>query len=142
MSREIKKARPNLEIYQLARDLTRDCAQKDYMCEITKLHNYVRDHVRYVKDIDGMESVQSPEKTLFEIGTGDCDDKVTAMAALVQSIGHKSRSVALSMFPGVFSHVYLEVNIRGKWIPSETTEPWPIGKAPTGYIDRLIVNNW
>jgi transglutaminase-like putative cysteine protease len=29
-----------------------------------------------------------------------------------------------------FCHVYTEVNLGTRWIPLETTEPWPAGQGP------------
>lgn len=102
------------------------------------IHRFVRDRIRYVKDIKGVETLQSPEKTL-EIGQGDCDDKSVLVGALLESIGHPVRFKAIGFIPGVFSHVLPETKIGSKWIAVETTEPWPLGRLPPGIIQRLTI---
>ncbi|MEE9119419.1 MAG: transglutaminase-like domain-containing protein [Calditrichia bacterium] len=132
------KGKTTLLIRNLALRLVRRNAQKDFIGEVSKIHRFVRDHIRYVKDIVGVETVQSPAKTL-ELGQGDCDDKVTLAGALLASIGNQVRFVAIGFIPGSYSHVLLDVRLNQKWIPIETTEPWPLGKLPPGITQRLIV---
>lgn len=130
MSRLARDGKIAMAVRQTALRLTQHCAQKDVSCEVRQLHAFVRDHVRYVQDIEGVETVQTPVKTL-ELLAGDCDDKATVLAALLASIGFKTRFVAIGFEPGVFAHVYLEVLLGAdNWIPLETTEPWNVGESP------------
>lgn len=135
MSRFVRDGKKSINVRQAAMRLTKSCMQKDYVCEIEQLHQFVRDSVRYVQDINGVETVQTPQKTLELMG-GDCDDKSTLLAALLESIGHPSRFVAIGFEPGIFSHVYLETLAGTRWIPLETTEPVEAGWSPD---EKLIL---
>lgn len=133
MSRFARDGKVSMPVRQTALRLTRDCAQKDFACEVRQLHAFVRDSIRYVMDVDGVETVQTPQKTL-ELGAGDCDDKATLLAALLGSIGHPTRFVAIGFEPQIFSHVYLETRIGARWIPLETTEPVDVGWSPDAQL--------
>jgi hypothetical protein len=129
MSRFARDGKKSLIVRGLAMRRTQSCAQKDYACEVRALHSFVRDSIRYVQDIDGVETVQSAEKTL-EFGAGDCDDKAVLLAALLGSIGHPTRFVAIGFEVGIYSHVYVETRIGSRWIALETTEPVEAGWEP------------
>lgn len=134
MSRMVRDGKKTLPVRNRAIAITQHCQQKDYACEVQTLHSFVRDQIRYVQDITNVETVQEPQKTL-EIFAGDCDDKATLLAAMLESIGHPTRFVAIGFEPGIFSHVYVESKIGAGWIPLETTEPVPVGWQPD---ERLI----
>jgi len=38
-------------------------------------------------------------------------------AALLGALGHPTRFITIGYSPQAFSHVYLEANVRGRWIP-------------------------
>jgi len=129
MSRLVRDGKKNLAVRQRAMYLTRSCQQKDYACEVRSLHAFVRDEIRYVNDVRDVETVASPEKTL-EFNAGDCDDKATLLAAMLESIGHPTRFIAIGFEPQVFEHVYVETKIGASWIALETTEPVEAGWNP------------
>lgn len=130
----------HLAIRSLAAELVAPLQQKNFMGEIKRIHAYVRDNIRYLRDIHGVETLQSPVKTL-EFGYGDCDDKATLLATLLAAIGHPSRFVAIGKAPGKFSHVYVETRVGPNWLPLETTEPVDVGWSPSGVLARMIVHN-
>jgi transglutaminase-like putative cysteine protease len=144
MKKLVKQYKKSLPIRQLAVELTNGFKQKDYIAEIRAVHKFVRDRIRYVKDIRGVETVQTPLKTL-EIGSGDCDDKATLAGALLEALGHRTRFVAIGFRPGIFQHVYLETTVNSpslnQWLALETTEPWPLGKKAQGEVNKMIVYN-
>jgi transglutaminase-like putative cysteine protease len=114
----------------LAKELTDSCPQGDYSCEVQSLHAFVRDRIRYVGDIADVETLQTPRATL-EQASGDCDDKNTLLAALLEAVGHKSRFVAGAyQEQGFFEHVWLETRIGADWYPLETTRDVPAGWDP------------
>lgn len=121
----------------LSLELVGHLKQKDFLGEVKALHYFVQNKIRYVKDIRGIETLQTPEKTL-EIGQGDCDDKSTLLAALLEVLDHPARLVAVGFYPSQFSHVYVEAKVGRSWIPLETTEPWPAGKGPKGVRARMV----
>lgn len=129
-------------IRQFTQTLVQERMQKDRIGEIRTIGEFVRDSIRYVRDPLGAELVQSPDATM-RLRSGDCDDKVTLAAAMLRSIGHPARFVAIGFAPGQFSHVFLETPIHRKnggypWMAIETTEPWAIGRAPVGYKTRML----
>lgn len=141
LMRDITKAgKTTLTIRQLAASLVSNLRPKDYTGEAKKIHAFVRDNIRYVRDIRGVETVQIPQKTL-EFGFGDCDDKSTLAAAMMESIGHKTRFVALGFKGRPFSHVYVETRMGEKWVGVETTEPVPFGWVPPGVTSRMVIYN-
>lgn len=119
--------------------------QKAWFDEIRAIQEYVRDEVRYVRDINGVETLATPRKTLQSM-QGDCDDKALLTAALLEAIGHHTRFVAVGSQPGQYDHVLVETparfrtkdGIKTKWIPVETTEPVPLGWYPPGMSARMV----
>lgn len=130
----------SLPIRNLAVNLINHLPQKDYFNEVKILHRFVRDQIRYVKDIRGVETVQTPDVTL-RLRAGDCDDKSVLLASMLEAIGHPTRFVAIGFRPDDFAHVYVESRIGTKWIPLETTEPVEVGWSPKNVVSRLTVYN-
>ena len=116
-------------VRELALKLTRNLPQKDFDGEARVLFDYVQNSIRYVRDINGVETVQTPLKTL-EYGAGDCDDKASLLAALLESLGHETRFYAVGFRPANVSHVLLQCKIHGQWVALETTEPVAYGWTP------------
>lgn len=137
MAIDAKRAKVTPDVRLLAQRLTRYLQQKDFVGEVRALHRFVRDEIRYVKDVNLVETLQTPEATL-RLGSGDCDDKATLLAALLESIGHPARFVAVGFQPGRLSHVYVETRIGPTWVPAETTEPVNLGWSPPGVVSRLV----
>lgn len=127
-------------VRQLAVELTRNLPQKDWLGEVQAIHKFVRDNIRYVKDIRGVETLHTVERILTN-GSGDCDDKSILAASLLESINHPTRFVAIGFKPGNFSHVYVETLIGNKWVAVETTEPVALGWKPKNIVSALILNN-
>lgn len=103
---------------------------------IAALHAFVRDRIRYVNDIRGVETLQQPERTL-ELRAGDCDDKSILLASLLEALGYKTRFHAVGFKPGVLSHVFPEVWHGTAWVPLETTENWEPGRGPGAIVHML-----
>jgi len=135
-----RQGKKHFPIRELALSLVGNLNQKDWLGEITALHRYVRDNIRYVKDINGIETVALPQITI-EMGQGDCDDKSVVLATMLESIGHPTRFAAIGFKPGQYAHVLVETKIGEKWIPLETTEPVSVGWYPKGVISRMVVHN-
>lgn len=130
----------NFDIISLARWMVAAAPQHDTTEEIRLLHSLVRDQIRYVKDPSFAELIQTPSKTL-EIGQGDCDDKSILLAALLESLGIKTRFVAVAFndpHEPIFSHVLVEAKNGGEWVPLETTEPVAVGWYPAGVEKRMV----
>lgn len=125
----VRAGRRHPAVRLAALDLTSGLAGKDWRGQIATLHAYVRDDVRYTRDIRGVETLQNPEFTL-EWGQGDCDDKSILLSSLLESIGHPTRFVAVGYGPLGYQHVFLQTLDGDKWLSLETTEPVEVGWSP------------
>jgi len=132
-----RAGRKSWPVRQQAEMLVKGLPPKSWLAEVRAIHHYVRDKIRYTKDIRGTETVATPDKTM-ERGVGDCDDKALLTASLLESIGHPTRFVAIGKPGGDFEHVLVETQIGSRWVPVETTEPVEVGWYPTGYTRRLV----
>lgn len=127
-------------VMQVARDLVKDLPQYDRMGEVKALHAFVRDSIRYTGDPANTELLQTPKATL-EMQTGDCDDKSTLLAALLQSIGMPARFVAVGFTPqNQYSHVLVETRSGKGWMPLETIKPVEAGWGPKNVTKRMVAH--
>jgi hypothetical protein len=105
-----------------AQQAVQHCAEKDYLAEVTALHRFVRDDIRYVRDMLDAETLQYPDKTLI-LKSGDCDDKSMLLAAMANCIGYPARfcAIAVKNEPD-FTHVSCEILVGGEygWVNAET----------------------
>lgn len=128
------------EIRHFALDLISDLEPKDYKGEIKRIHAFVRDSIRYVQDITDTETLTSPN-VMLKIRQGDCDDKVTLLCTLLESIGIPTRMVAVAFRFGEFEHVLAEAKMKDRWFALETTEPVEVGWYPKRVVERLVMYN-
>lgn len=139
MRRLANQAKTSMPVRQTALCIVQRLAPKDYRAEAEALHNWVRDCIRYVRDVYDVETIATPKKTL-EIGQGDCDDKATLLAAMLLSIGHPARFVAIGYNGLNFDHVYVETLVDGEWLAMETTEPWDMGASHATPVDKMVMS--
>lgn len=127
-------------VMQVARSLVKDLPQYDRMGEVKALHAFVRDSIRYTSDPANTELLQTPKATL-EMQTGDCDDKSTLLASLLQSIGMPARFVAVGFTPDkTYSHVLVETRNGKGWMPLETIKPVEAGWGPKNVTQRMVAH--
>lgn len=107
--------------------------QKDYVGQIRSLFEFVQCAIGYVRDIRGVETIQSPLYTL-QIGSGDCDDKSVLLATLIECIGFPTRFLAMGFKPNTYCHVICEVFLSGEWISLDATENKPMGWKPPNIV--------
>ncbi len=130
MAQLVRQSRIDQSIRNLALTLIQDTSAHDNYGELCACFNYVRDAIRYTLDTNNVEVLQSPEVTAA-IRQGDCDDKSTLLAAMLESIGHPCRFVAIGYSrPNQYEHVYVESMINGEWISCDATEQVNAGWAP------------
>jgi transglutaminase-like putative cysteine protease len=140
MSRVVKQYKSNPVIRELALRITAHLQQKNFIGEAAAIHHYVKEQIRYVKDIAGVETIQTPIQTL-RLKAGDCDDKSTLAAALLESLGHPTRFLAVGFRPKSLSHVYVQTKIGSKWVGVETTEPVEFGWQPPNVKCVMVQHN-
>lgn len=128
---------PQQLIREKALSLTRSLTARDWVAQATVLQEFVRDTIKYQRDPEPFELVQTPSKTL-QYQAGDCDDQATLLAALLVSLGHPTRFVAIGLNGGPFSHVLCETLIGERWIAAETIIDRPFGWYPSNVTSRYI----
>lgn len=140
MSRLVKHGKKHPAVRQQAADLTRGLKQKDYLGEIRLIHQFVRDRIRYVRDVRGVETLHYPEIVL-EQGYGDCDDKSVLASSMLEAVGAPTRFVAVGYLPGTYCHVLPQVRVGKKWLSVETTEPVELGWFPPNMAAKMVRHN-
>jgi hypothetical protein len=87
-----------------------------YLDEARAIGEFVKKHIRYVKDPVGTESLQAPDmmiRMMKDVGyaMGDCDDMALLSAALLMSIGIRPRFRAIRYREGSanYNHIYVVV---------------------------------
>jgi hypothetical protein len=87
----------------------------NYIDEAMAIGQYVKDKVRYVRDIQGVEQLHDPLTLIDQLkrnqAHGDCDDMSLLIATLLLSIGHKPfyRIVRYKEGSGSYQHIYVVV---------------------------------
>jgi hypothetical protein len=120
----------NLTIRQAAVSVIYLTPAKDELAEVNALYCNVRDHVRYVRDIAGVETIMTPDITL-RAKVGDCDDQSVLLASLLESVGYPTRFIVSGYSdPKRLEHVYLQTFAGGQWIDLDPTESQYMGWAP------------
>ena len=77
-----------------------------------------------------VEVVQTPTYTLTN-QFGDCDDKSTLLATMLESIGHPCRFVAIGYTrSGEFEHVFVETRVGANWLGLDATLDVEAGFVP------------
>lgn len=137
MRRVVLQYRKNTIIRYFAIDLCEQFDQHDYGSELRAIHEYVRDRVRYVRDIRDVETIQTPLATL-QVNAGDCDDKTTLFCALCESIGFATGFKAVALRGARIGHVYPIVYLKGKALAAEVIRPVPLGWEPDGITTSII----
>ncbi len=142
MRQLVRRYKKNLSIRQLAFTIIDQVSgHKNFAGQAKAIHAFVQSNIQFVKDINRVETLATPTKTL-EFRKGDCDDQAVLVASLLESIGHPTRFVAIKLKPfGPYVHVFTETLINGKWLAMETSEPWPAGMGPPKFAGRLVVDN-
>jgi len=94
---------------------------QNYLDESKAIAQYVQKKVRYVKDIDGVETLHDPLTLIDQLkrgqAQGDCDDMSLLVATLLLSIGHQPyfRMVKYHKNPMQgFNHIYV-VDYTRNW---------------------------
>lgn len=120
--------------------LEKQVKPKDYLAEIKALFEWVQQHIRYTKDTFQVEVLHSA-KRMLELRAGDCDDMTILLGAMLEAIGHPVRLVLSGSNPlrqDFFTHIYLEVFHKGRWIPLDATMPYPVGWAPRTLVKKIV----
>jgi transglutaminase-like putative cysteine protease len=130
MREMVNRCKVNPVIRQMATTIAFLQPEKDYRAEAEAIFNEVRDGIRYMRDVNGVETLQEPDITAVT-RLGDCDDQSTLLATLLESIGVPTRFVVAGYGGPHYEHVYLQAWLdEDGWVDMDATEPHPMGWAP------------
>lgn len=131
----VEAGKTDPEVRTAAVDVVYLTPQRDELAEVEAVFRFVQGHIRYVRDIEGVETLMTPEKVL-EAGVGDCDDKSMLLAAMLEAVGYRTRFVVAGYHePGQVEHVYVQALARGQWIDLDATECGGLGNAPPDPVE-------
>jgi hypothetical protein len=117
----IRSARTDPVILQAAHSIVYLTPEKDQLSEVKTLFEYVRDNIRYMRDVCGVETLCAPQMTLQRM-IGDCDDQTSLLCALFEAAGYPTRLIMAEYGSGNFEHVYCQVLACDIWIDCDPTE--------------------
>ena len=129
-------------IHQQAQLIARNYPSRDWINICKALQQFVKDTVRYIPDVRGVETLQQAEYTLM-MHAGDCDDQSILLASLYETINQPTQLVAVGFAPKQYSHVYVQVQPggAGPWYGAETIIDKPFGWTPPGVVSTLILRS-
>ena len=105
-------------IRSVAGQLVAPLDPRDQVSHAQAIFDWVRDHVRFVRDPNSEELVQNPRWTL-QYGFGDCDDITTLLCSLCESVGIPAEFITVSLAGEQFDHVYAAALIGPQPIPMD-----------------------
>ncbi|NDG04025.1 MAG: transglutaminase domain-containing protein [Alphaproteobacteria bacterium] len=136
MRRMVNDYKTDPGIRQAALNVTFMTPAQDDASEVEALYCFVRDYIRYTKDVYGVETLATPDKTMA-MRVGDCDDQTVLLASLLESIGYPTRFVIEGYSDGgTWEHVYLETCLNGQWVALDPTEQVAMGWQPPEPVIR------
>ncbi len=127
----VNQWRTNSEIINTANATIFLTPAKDTHAEVTAIFEFVRDNIRYTRDVLNVETICTPLMTITR-RVGDCDDKSTLLATLAEAVGYPTRFV-IGSFDGTcnYSHVWVQILTDDGWIDADACEEnEPLGWAP------------
>lgn len=111
---------------------------RDYTGEARALFSYVRGRVRFTRDTQGVETLQTPVYTL-RLGAGDCDDIAILLATMLLSVGHVPMFRVVDLGGG-WSHVYLVDRLGSALVPLDASDTRLVfGEEVSGIRRSLMV---
>jgi len=138
MRASVERDKTNPVILNAAASALFHSIERDERAEAVALFSFVQNWIRYVRDVNGIETLAEPWLTL-QRRVGDCDDQSALLAALYESVGFPTRFVmAAYRQPGIFEHIYLQVFANGEWFDVDPTERFGFGIAPPDPVDLWI----
>lgn len=132
------RGKTNGDIISKGNELLMYVPPKQWFQQVKALWTFVKNDIRYTRDVKEVETLYYPEQTLAQ-RYGDCDDKSVLLASLLLATGHPVRFVAVGFKPDDYSHVFPETLIGKIWVPLETTEPVDIGWSPPNVVSRMEI---
>ena len=128
-----------------ARTIIKDILPSNHELQVQTIVAWVRRKFKYVRDIYGVEELTDPVRILYNIQRGenshssDCDDFAVLIAALLRSVGFRTRLEALAVNSKFYNHARMSVYLNGTWVTIEGTRNVPIGDKLPSIIPIMFV---
>lgn len=106
LRRHVENGKADPAIRAIVAEALADVPERDYRKEIEALFHWVREHVRYTRDPHGIDTFQSPRRTV-QLGIGDCDDMATLLASMLQSAGYDVCFRVVDSAGNGWDHIYV-----------------------------------
>lgn len=133
MQERIDQGRRSAKVQGTAVRITSHVKSFDQLGQIRAICEWTRRNIRFRNDPVGSEALRTPDLTL-EWKAGDCDDYATLIAALLESLGIRTRLVAAATnprHPAAFTHVWPEALLKGRWLACDMARPGArLGQRP------------
>lgn len=117
----IDRAKLDPSIISAAHSIVLLTPERQPLHEVNAIYEWVRDRIRYVGDVHGVETLSYPALVMRR-KTGDCDDQTMLLCALLESIGYPTRLVIAQYAGNGFEHVYAQVFAGNQWLDCEPIE--------------------
>lgn len=145
MSRLVRHRRADERIRAQAATIVRGSVPYDETERMRRIVAWVKDAMPFERDPRGVETINDPLLTVEKIAAygeaaGDCDDAATAIATLAESLGIKTRFVAVSIRRDrMIHHVAVEAYDRrtGQWLYLDPYAPGELGGAAPKFTAQL-----
>lgn len=134
MRQMIDDGRRDIGLRKLAESIIRSngIPPYQYIRELSAIHSWVQNRIRYTKDPVDVEYIQTPAQTVLS-GVGDCDDFTVLLGSLAESIGHPVDIKVVSRSAGrEFHHVYPVARVDGREFGLDASMPFAPGTQASG----------
>ncbi len=134
---------------ETAKDIIKDLDPQDEIGQIEAIYQWVKNNLKYVRDIKGKEEITYPYLILKAIKEGrnyhssDCDDFAILTCALLRSIGFLTRIEVIAYKSKRYNHARCSVYSQTlkRWLPLETTSrTLPVGKGFKSELPILTIS--
>lgn len=96
---ETNKAVPRLKKFS-QQFITNDLEKTSYF-----IWKYIKDNIKYVRDLIGIEQIRTPERLLSD-KIGDCEDYSIFAASILKNLGYNPKFLVVAM-DGGYQHIYV-----------------------------------
>lgn len=121
----------NRIVKQTAQKIIKNISPTDHIGQIKAIFSWVKNNMKYVRDIRGVEELTRPDITIQSIEKGeylhsaDCDDFAMLLSALLRAVGFQTRLEAVAIKSDKqYDHARVSVYNpdTAKWICLEGTK--------------------
>lgn len=138
MAMLVRRRRGDQRVREAAHRIVSGAAPLNEYDRMVRVREFIRRSMPFERDPRGTEAINDPLLSLEKIAAygeaaGDCDDASVLIAALLESIGVRTRFAALSVRADrQLHHVAVEAFDRraGRWVYLDPYAPHEVGRQP------------